>query len=73
MAGSTAKETVEERGNVDLNIRGMSPELRQQFKVLCAQKSVTMTEGVLSLIEGAVAGKIPVPFDGRPLLTGSRS
>lgn len=51
---------------VDLNIRGIPKELRQQFKALCARKGVTMIEAVVSLISGAVADQIRVPFIKKP-------
>lgn len=46
----------------DLNIRGIPKELRLRFKALCARKGITMTAAVVSLITGAVAGQIEVPF-----------
>jgi hypothetical protein len=64
-----ADETEEDR-TADLNIRGMSPDLRQQFKVLCAQRNTNMTEAAISLIEGAVMGLIKIPFNEKPASYG---
>jgi hypothetical protein len=47
----------------DLNIRGIPKDLRRRFKVACADKGVTMTEAVVSLITGVVTGQIMVPFN----------
>lgn len=46
---------------VALNVRKLNRSLRNQFKALCAQHSMSMEDMVIALMELAVARKIDVP------------
>jgi len=49
---------------VALNIRRMSPALRNRFKVWCAERGIAMEWAVTRILEETVAGRIQPNMDG---------
>lgn len=51
----TKPERKDRRSNgVAINIRGISPELRSEFKSICAAQDLTMTKAVVGLIRKTI-------------------